>query len=67
MAKLVHVERRQVKAASAAFERLLAKDPAATREMKESERWEKAEKARRDKEYAATQPKTRSTKRRAKK
>ncbi len=65
MAKLVHVERGQVKAASAAFERLLAKDPAARREMKESERWEKAEKARRDKEFAATQPKSRQTRRRA--
>ena len=67
MAKLVHIERGQVKAASAAFERLLAKDPAERREKKERERWEKAEKARRDKEFAATQLKARPTKRRAKK
>ena len=67
MAKLVHIERGQVKAACTAFERLLAKDPAERREMKERERREKAEKARRDKEFAATQPKARSTKRRAKK
>ncbi len=58
MAKLIHVERRRVKAASAAFERLLARDPAGKQEIKERERREKAEKARRDKEFAATRPST---------
>ena len=64
MAKLVHVERRQVKAATAAFEKLLAADPAAKREKKEIERLMKAEKVQRDKKFAATQPKSRPTKRR---
>lgn len=67
MAKLVHVERNQVKAACAAFEKLLAKDPTRQQQMKELQRWAKAEKARRDNEFAATQPKAASTKQRAKK
>jgi hypothetical protein len=66
MAKLIHVERDEVKAACASLERLLAKDPAAMREMKELKQWEKAEKARRDREFAATQSKTPSNKQRAK-
>ena len=65
MANLVHIERGQVKAACAAFEKLLAADPIEKREMKERERRAKAEKARGDKEFAATQPKTRRTRRRA--
>jgi predicted amidohydrolase YtcJ len=67
MARLVHVEGDQVRAACAAFEKLLAKDPTAQKERKEHEGWIRAEKARRDKEFAATQPKTRSTKKRVKK
>jgi hypothetical protein len=65
MAKLVHVERRRVKAASARFEKLLVRDPAGKEEIRERARQEKAEKARRDKEFAATQSKARP--RRAKK
>jgi uncharacterized protein YaiL (DUF2058 family) len=65
MARLVHVGRAQVKAASARFEKLLAKDPVGKEEMRERARHEKAEKARRDKEFAATQSKARP--RRAKK
>jgi hypothetical protein len=66
MAKLIHLERDQVKAACVSLERLLAKDPAAVREMKERKQSEKAEKARRDREFAATQSKTSSNKQRAK-
>ena len=58
MAKLIHVKRAQVRRASAAFEKLLAKDPEARREKTEREREEKAEKARRDAAYKASQPKT---------
>jgi len=67
MARLVHIERDQVKAACAAFEKLLAKDPSYLEEKKERERWEKAEKSLRDKEFTATRPKARSTEGRAKK
>jgi hypothetical protein len=67
MARLVHVEGNQVRAACAAFEKLLARNRTAQKERKEHERWIKAEKVRRDKEFAATQPKTRSTKQRAQK
>ena len=71
MAKLVYVERRRVKAASTRFEKLLAKDPEGRRELRERAREEKAEKSRRDREFAATQPKrkaiskTKTRKRRA--
>jgi hypothetical protein len=58
MARLVHVERDQVRAACATFEKLLANDPIAQRKCKEFERSMKAEKAQRDKEFAATQPKS---------
>ncbi len=60
MAKLVYVERRQVKAGLAKMEKLLAKDPEAKREAAERLRDEKAEKRKRDREYAATQPKPRT-------
>jgi hypothetical protein len=66
MARLVHIERYQVKAACAAFEKLLTNDPLAQRERKEFERRIKAEKSQRDKEFAATQPKPRSAEPRAK-
>jgi hypothetical protein len=67
MAKLVHIEHGQVKAACAQFERLLAKDSDGKKEISERNRFEKAEKARRDKEFAATQPKKRRAKGRARK
>ena len=57
MAKLIHVKRADVKRASAAFEKILAKDPAAQREKVRREREAKAEKARRDKVHAAVNPK----------
>lgn len=60
MAKLVHVERSRVKAASTRFEKLLAKDPEGKRELRERSREERAEKTRRDREFAATQPKRRA-------
>ena len=66
MAKLVEVKRNQVKAASARFEKLLAKDPEARRERREQARLEREEKTRRNREYAATRPKARTQKRRAK-
>jgi len=57
MAKVVHVERRRVKAASTKFEKLLASSPEGRRELREGAREEKAEKTRLDREFAATQPK----------
>ena len=63
MANMIHIERDQVKAACAAFEKLLAEDPNEKRELKEREQQAKAEKARRDKEFAATQPKPQSPRR----
>ena len=56
MAKLIEVKRSQVKAASAKFEKLLAKDKEGKREIKERASHEKAEKTRRNKEHAAKQP-----------
>ena len=47
MAILIHIERDQVKAACAAFDKLLAEDPMEVKEAKERDKWEKAEKARR--------------------
>ncbi|MHC4956300.1 MAG: hypothetical protein ACYTGZ_20860 [Planctomycetota bacterium] len=67
MARLIHVERAQVKSACAKFEKLLAKDPDARREMRERAKQEKAEKKRRDKEFAATQPKPKKRKKSKKK
>lgn len=62
MAKLIHIECDQVKAACAAFEKLLAKDdPNYQQELKERKQWEKEQRARRDEEF-----KTRQTERRAK-
>ncbi len=58
MAKLIHVKGSQVKAASAKFEKLLRADPDQKRELDEHKQREKAEKARRDKEFAATRPGT---------
>ncbi len=55
MAKLIHVERDQVKAAVSNFEKLLAEDPDMKREMEELERRTAEEKARRDAEFAARQ------------
>jgi len=55
MAKLIHVEHDQVKAAVSNFEKLLAEDPDMKREMEELERRTAEEKARRDKEFAARQ------------
>jgi hypothetical protein len=52
MARLVHVERDEVKAASAALNKLLAKDPI----YREHKKRQEAEKARRDREFAATPP-----------
>jgi hypothetical protein len=66
MARLVHVERDQVKAVCAAFEKHVAKDPALRKERKELERWIRAEKIRRDRQ-AASQSKARSIPQGAKK
>ncbi len=55
MAKLIHVERDQVKTAVSNFEKLLAEDPDMKREMEELERRTAEEKARRDAEFAARQ------------
>jgi hypothetical protein len=66
MAKLVHIERGQVKAACAAYEKQIANDPAEKQERKERDQWVKSEMRRRDREFAATQPKLQKTKRKAK-
>ena len=66
MAKLIHVQRSQVKAASAKWEKLLAKDPGEKRERAIRDKEEKAEKAKRNREFAASQPKPKKRKGRAK-
>ena len=66
MAKLVHIKGSQVKAASAKWEKLLAKDPVEKRERTIREKEEKAEKAKRNREFAASQPKPKKRKGRAK-
>lgn len=66
MAKLIHIERGQVKAASAKWEKLLLKDPEQKRERAGLEKEEKAEKARRNREFRATQPKPKKRKARKK-
>ena len=66
MATLVHIERDQVKAACAAFEKKIANNPAEKQERKERDQWVKSEMWRRDQEFAATQPKLPQKKRRAK-
>ena len=66
MARLIHIERDQVKAALVKWEKLLAKDPEEKRERAKREKEEKAEKAKRDREFAAAQPKPKERKRRAK-
>ena len=48
MANLTYMKLDQVKKATAAFEKLLEKDPLAKQEREEFERFVKAEKARRD-------------------
>lgn len=53
MANLTYMKLEQVKKASAAFEKLLEKDPIAKQQREEFERFVKAEKSRRDKECGA--------------
>ena len=64
MANLIHIERDQVRAACAAFKKLLAEDPVEVKEAEKRDKWLKAERARRDKEFAKTRPKALPKKRR---
>ena len=66
MAKLIHVERGQVKDASAEFEELMAKDPDGKRELEEWSHLEKAEKKLRDREYRANKSEVKTRTRRSK-